>query len=709
MSQASGLSGLSERFKILGKLGSGATGSVFHAQDLVLKRDVAIKVLHSGCDTTVITRFQREAQATSKLNHPNLVHVLDFGIDSTNRPYLVMEFLPGRDLKSIIQSEGKLNPARAIRIIIQLCDALAHAHEKGILHRDIKPSNTIVQTIEGVERAKIVDFGLAKVVDERTQSLTTPGAAVGTVYYLSPEAIYGKDIDARSDIYSLGCVIFECLTGRPPFMTDSAQETVLSHLRKDAPRLDDFTENAPPHMGAIVAKALAKSPDDRFQSAQELKQAIERNLPSVEEIVEDVVSRGAGKASLNVPDYTKISTNLPADVRAADVVSSDAPQAKSSKDFKLAIAICLLVLIGATISGVVLLVQSSSETSVNKLSTEGKDLMDGVGTLAINVDEKSSQPSMFGHYDKEANIITILTSEPHEEVTFKDRSFSDGAVTALGRCKGLKRLIIEKCKNVTDEKLHRLAKTTQIEHIAIHDSELTDSCFKPLSEFQNLVHLDLDSAFEITGSGLKHLQFHKKLIRLYLANGGLEIDFLREFLKRKPHALRNLRIADLDYTDQEIIGLDLHGLGTISLAGNLITNHSIEFIVKNSEIKHLHVPKCKSIDDNCFKFLAKSKLQTLIAAKTQLKTLDGLQKLTHLEELAINSCEGITDDSLKHLPPQALRKINLSNTAVSDAVFKTILSRGHFPGRGTTVSVDDCPNVTENGFNAFLEHEGFKD
>jgi tetratricopeptide (TPR) repeat protein/tRNA A-37 threonylcarbamoyl transferase component Bud32 len=278
---------LADRYKVLSVLGRGGMSIVYKARHQLMDRVVAIKMLHAQLvsDPQSLNRFQLEAKAVSALNHPNIIMVYDFGITEKGLPYLVMDYLEGMSIADIIQEEGQLEVARGVNIFMQACDALAHAHFKNVIHRDLKPSNIMLITGEDGEGVvKIVDFGIAKLLSPDGQSmqrLTQTGEVVGSPLYMSPEQLMGHKLDARSDIYSMGCVIYESLTGKPPFLGDNVIDTMRKHLDEAPTPLKTARADLaiPEHLEHVVLKALAKEPIDRYQTMRELRDDLSSDLP----------------------------------------------------------------------------------------------------------------------------------------------------------------------------------------------------------------------------------------------------------------------------------------------------------------------------------------------------------------------------------------------------------------------------------------------
>jgi serine/threonine-protein kinase len=263
------------RYAILERVGQGGMAEVYRARDELLGRDVAVKVLSErfSRDRSFVERFRREAQAAANLNHPNIVSLFDYGADEDTY-FIVMEFIDGSSLSDIVRREGALMPERAAEIASDVARALDRAHAQGLVHRDIKSGNIMI-TRTG--QTKVTDFGIARAVGrDGEQTMTQTGMVIGTAAYLSPEQAQGNPVDGRSDVYSLGVVLFEMLTGSTPFSGDTALSIAYKHVREDPPRPSELNRDVSPQLDAVTLKALAKNPDNRYSSAAEMSEDLQR-------------------------------------------------------------------------------------------------------------------------------------------------------------------------------------------------------------------------------------------------------------------------------------------------------------------------------------------------------------------------------------------------------------------------------------------------
>ncbi|MFF0555740.1 Stk1 family PASTA domain-containing Ser/Thr kinase [Streptomyces sp. NPDC004266] len=271
---------LGGRYELGPVLGRGGMAEVYLAQDTRLGRTVAVKTLRADLarDPSFQARFRREAQSAASLNHPAIVAVYDTGedyVDQVSIPYIVMEYVDGSTLRELLHSGRKLLPERTLEMTVGILQALEYSHRAGIVHRDIKPANVMLTRTGQV---KVMDFGIARAMGDAGMTMTQTAAVIGTAQYLSPEQAKGEQVDARSDLYSTGCLLYELLTVRPPFIGDSPVAVAYQHVREEPQPPSNFDPEITPEMDAIVLKALVKDPDYRYQSADEMRADIEACL-----------------------------------------------------------------------------------------------------------------------------------------------------------------------------------------------------------------------------------------------------------------------------------------------------------------------------------------------------------------------------------------------------------------------------------------------
>lgn len=305
---------LGDRYELGGLLGRGGMADVRVGRDLRLGRTVAVKQLRAdlAADPTFQERFRREAQSAASLNHPAIVAVYDTGEgldrDGHIAPYIVMEYVEGQTLRDIMRDGRKLLPERALDIAADVLSALDYSHRSGIVHRDIKPANVMLTPAGQI---KVMDFGIARAIADASSAMTQTAAVIGTAQYLSPEQARGETVDARSDIYSTGCLLYELLTGRPPFVGDSPVSVAYQHVREEARPPSQLNPDVSTSIDAIVAKALAKRTEDRYQSAAEMRNDIERVNAGHRIEAPTAITQGIPMATSTMPAAVLPPANVP--------------------------------------------------------------------------------------------------------------------------------------------------------------------------------------------------------------------------------------------------------------------------------------------------------------------------------------------------------------------------------------------------------------
>lgn len=356
---------LGGRYQLGRVIGRGGMAVVSQARDLRLGRDVAVKELRLdlASDATFQARFRREAQASAGLNHPNIVSVYDTGEEEDPRsgvgvPYIVMELLEGRTLREVLREGRPILPRRALEFTQGVLDALSYSHRAGIVHRDIKPANVMLMSSGAI---KVMDFGIARAVSDTSATMTQTAAVIGTAQYLSPEQARGETVDARSDIYSAGCLMYELLVGRPPFQGDSPVSVAYQHVREAPvpPSQLDAEITAP--MDAVVLRALAKDPEDRYQTADEMRDDIGRILGGqrVHATLPPPVPPRVASAPVAAATATQVlptgAEAAPSPVGADGTDSGEPPEEEPRKRRTLAWTMGIAVLVIAVVSLAVVL------------------------------------------------------------------------------------------------------------------------------------------------------------------------------------------------------------------------------------------------------------------------------------------------------------------------------------------------------------------
>lgn len=435
---------IAERYRIQRLLGRGGMGVVYLVEHASIGKLMALKLLTGELtrDRELVARFKREALMVSQLSHPNTVQVFDFGT-ADGLTYLAMEYLDGRDLGNVIDNDGHIDPVRATKLMIQACGSLAEAHGKDIVHRDIKPENLFLLENRNStnEVLKVLDFGLAKLRESSDLGeVTTRGAIVGTPYYMSPEQVRGEEVDHRSDIYALGAVLYKALTGKPAFDAATPVGVLTKHLTDTAaPPSSRFPKlNIPSSLSQIVVKAMAKQPEERFQSVEELREALIGELrrsadpTGIDELLDSKAVRGV----VNPEDA----------IATRDEV--ERYERKLRRRGYVTWSVIVTLSLGAGAAAAVLLLDaadeepvfSGAETEPNNVASEATTVPFGVsvkGTLGKRLDPKRSDRDFYRIHIPEGNSLLSLKTTSLPNMSLCTHLYREGVESELGRyCPG---------------------------------------------------------------------------------------------------------------------------------------------------------------------------------------------------------------------------------------------------------------------------------
>jgi len=585
------------QYRIDRKLGGGGMGVVYKCQDLAMDRTVAIKFLqpHLASTHRGLIRLQQEARALSKLTDASIVKVHHFSRSSeTAPPYLVMDFLEGKSLAEIIEAERCIELDRCLRIMIQVADGLAHAHRLGIVHRDLKPANIMLVVENGRETAKILDFGMAKILysmDQMDEHLTRTGEVFGTPAYMSPEQTLGKTVDDRTDQYSLGCMLFECLAGTTPHVGTTAMETMIRHVTHDVDPLSQASlgKKFPARVETLVHRLLSKDPSKRYLSMEEVRDELFRALNKTPECSDTRVLAG---------------TVVPG---------------KHSKAMKIIVLSTGLLMVCAVGIGF-LSVQQSREQAKHAAAEQVLHSQPATPypvTLKMVIrGQLHEAPDPTDPYFADAASSMLRYTADHmyaEKVALKRGRFAyltDQGLAAIQRMPNVRDVELTRCEYIGDQGIKHLLKFN-LRSLDVSFTSVTDGVLAILRPMKSLESLSFVDDGAITNAGMKELQYFPHLWCLNLDRTSVNSQGLADIAKCKSlkviklnhlnvagglselQALPVLGILDLsscDIHDQDLKALvPMSRLRNLSLKSAQITEKGLETLKRMKQLKHMSV------------------------------------------------------------------------------------------------------------------------
>lgn len=616
-----------DRYGPVRRIGMGASGTVYLCKDRLLKKKVAVKVLNNLSPEQLIA-FQREAKATSQIIHPHIVKVLDFGVSDGKLPYMVLEFIDGLSLQEILEQNGPLSIDEALPIFSQICDALSFAHKRHLFHRDLKPTNIIV-TGWGSENVdvRVIDFGVGVIKQEQTEQ----GKSVaGSPPYMSPDQAVGRSFDERSEVYSLGCVMFETLTGRPPFIGDTALQTISLHAHAEPPSLSEANDSTIFSDAAetVIATCLRKSPNDRYKDMIELKHALS-----------DIAEH-------------------PFDDR-----SEFSPVASDSSGMKIWVVLSIVLVGIGTIGGAMVfgLFEQSEPVSTARKKPKYQEpkLADALDSMQTGTWYKgantsgqlvwTSRPNL---YDKD---IDLLTKEPDVkriavgitdnitgtgfkpfvnrgivELFIQSTGLTDEGLAQITQMKSLQTLRLALCSKLSIEGIKNITTLPELDDLSMTFMKIPDGALAEISKIKALRSVVLYNSKNIKASDVQLLGKLPNLEYLDLSSTTVKSDVIPVIVKFK--SLNNVRLGNLDLTDEnlELLG-KLPNLTDLGLAQNpKITDQGLAKIGNCKNLETIVLDRCTGISPAArakfFKQHPRITLQTI--SDTSIELEDSMESLS---------------------------------------------------------------------------------
>lgn len=595
---------IADRYEIVATIGEGGVGTVYKVFDPLLKKDFAIKVLQHNADEAKAARLQREAIAAGKLNHPHICRIDNFGQTQEGSPYMVMEYLEGQDLSEYLKSEGALSLESALEIAIQISSALAYAHQHNIVHRDLKPANVVLLKQKSEIFVKLLDFGVAK-LEAQKGDITQAGAIVGSPLYMSPEQIKGEEVDGACDIYSFGCMLFEILTGEPPFAGNSIVETFLMHKTKEPPKLSLFG-NFPDALTSLIAQCLNKEPKDRPSSVNEILKRLEK--------IQDEL--------LNPPAIASQASNT---ISAKDLE-------KNRRKKLIAVVSIFLIILLIVLGTTYIRKDITSRKSVPEIVLSGES---GLNQAADEFfDESGDRKRLFipdskrGEYSKRAvpsvvdKDIKLLEGQKLLKLSF-DGSPINGSGLKYVVNSGIRQLRLQQTE-MTDENMKYLAQMKDLCNLSIYSDLLTDKGLSYIADGRKFEALEIHSD-KVTNNGIASIKHLDHCIHLSFRGNSLTIDCIKSIGPSK-----NLQTLEL---------------GKFKIAGDLGS-----LLVGFPRLQRMDFADVQFIEAASLRSLAKKRLGAINIIRSNLgaEQLKALSELKEINTLSLFKC-GVDIDGLKYL------------------------------------------------------------
>jgi len=565
---------IGSQYRIERKLGGGGMGVVYKCQDIALQRTVAIKFLqpHLASTHRGLVRLQQEARALSKLTDPSIikVHHLSRSTDSVP-PYLVMDFLEGRSLAETIKAEHPLEIDRCLRIMIAIADGLSHAHRLGIVHRDLKPANIMLVIEDGYETPKILDFGMAKILyamDVAEQNLTRTGEVFGTPAYMSPEQALGKTVDDRTDQYSLGCMLFECLTGTTPHVGTTAMETMIRHVTEEVDRLSQASlgKRFPARLEVLVQRLLCKDPSKRYRNMDEVR------------------------------DELRMILNKDPEPKSA--MAESGAQSRPDRRMRLALLAIASILLVAIAAGAFIWSWRQVQSQRNlQLAAEKRQSVATLEPMPITLKmlirgELRETPDLSDPDFSDAAASFLHYTAKHtyaENVNLHNARFSylsDQGLAAIERMPNVRCLDLTKCEYIGDEGVKHLLKFNLLV-LDLSRTNVTDAVLVILRPMKSLTSLSFADDSAITDRAMKELQYFPTLSRINLDQSSVDAKGLADIAKCK--SLKYLELMHLHVSNGLAPLQALPALEDLDLSATDINDDDLKELIPIGSLRKLAI------------------------------------------------------------------------------------------------------------------------
>lgn len=655
---------LPERYEIISELGSGGGGTVYKAFDKVLDKDVAIKTLKfiSDIDHKVI-RFQKEAKAAACLHHENICTLMDFGFSEEQVPYMVLEFIDGSTLQSIVEEQGALSPVEAVPIFCQIASALVHAHSKGIVHRDIKSANIIVSINDGSPQSKLFDFGIAQInAPEKSMDLTHTNTMIGSPPYMSPEQVRGETADERSDFYSFGCVMFETLTGSPPFESSNSLALLEMHMNEKPPSVSEkTTQTMPAGLENVIDKCLEKSASNRFQTAQELLEALEGVLSDPMFEVRDNSDDTAGSAPL-----FSFRSNVEKTEEEQKAIGTKERQWK----FILTLSAVLSLILVYFVLNPILKTEQSEHTSEPPQPIIGDtDFSTGVGPVSLQ--QGDQKESILEVLEDNSAAISSLNSFLGKDIHTIKFSYepSDECLRQVIKFRHLTQ--IDSPGGLSAKHIRMLSVLQSLDIISIGSIAIDKETIQAIAQLSSLKLVIFNHCQSVDGSSLDQLSPLKSLHMLSIKNSKV-LSGIPETITRLK-VLKVLEVERAGLTDDDIKRLTGLPINQLSLAYNHeLTRKSLDYASEFRNLARLTLVDCVNIGEDAVRAFKKSHPKIIVEYRMSAKGDQASENRLDPKELA--SKVTVTQDqeralALRGIGPFGtgdLREIGKLNLAILD-------------------------------------------